>query len=84
MRLGSVLGNAPAPLILAITIALEVVATTCMKFAANGPKAWYIGVGLGYTLCFSLFPLALRTMPLSVAYATWSGVGTAASCFIGA
>ena len=37
-----------------------------------------------YGLCFSIFPLALRRLPLSVAYATWSGVGTAASVLIGA
>ena len=37
-----------------------------------------------YGLCFSIFPLALRRLPLSVAYATWSGAGTAASVLIGA
>jgi quaternary ammonium compound-resistance protein SugE len=28
--------------------------------------------------------MALRTLPLSLAYATWSGVGTAASVVLGA
>ena len=78
------LGAVPAPMVLAASIAFEIVATTCMKFAANGSRLWYLGVGLGYALCFSIFPIALRTIPLSIAYATWSGVGTAASVALGA
>ena len=70
-------------LLLSITIVFEVFATVCMKMAATGPSIWYAGVGAGYALCFSIFPLALRRMPLSIAYATWSGAGTAASVLIG-
>ena len=73
----------PALAILAVTILLELAATTFMKLAVNRP-AYLIGVYAGYGLCFSLFPLALKRLPLSVAYATWSGVGTAASIAIGA
>ena len=73
----------PATLVLAMTIVLEVIATTSMKLAVKSP-IWYIGVFLGYAACFTLFPIALRTLPLSVAYATWSGVGTLASVLIGA
>lgn len=79
----SQLSRLPAGLILAITIMLEVFATTCMKMAATGGKGWYFGVYLGYICCFSLFPLALRSLSLSVAYATWSGAGTAASVLLG-
>lgn len=75
--------SAPATLVLAVTIAFEVLATTCMKLAATRP-AYYAGVFLGYGLCFTLFPIALRKLPLSMAYATWSGVGTAAATVIGA
>ena len=75
----------PALFILAVTILLEVLATTFMKLAANRGKPIYlVGVYAAYGLCFSLFPLALKRLPLSVAYATWSGVGTAASIAIGA
>ena len=42
-----------------------------------------MGVYVGYICCFSLFPLALRSLALSVAYATWSGAGTAATALIG-
>ena len=71
-------------MLLATSIALEIIATTCMKMASTGSKLWYIGITVGYVLCFAIFPLALRSIPLSVAYATWSGVGTAASVVIGA
>ena len=55
-----------------------------MKLAANRSPLWYVGVFAGYALCFSIFPLALRRLALSTAYATWSGAGTAASVVIGA
>jgi small multidrug resistance pump len=29
----------------------------------------------GYALSFSIFPYALKRIPLSIAYATWSGAG---------
>ena len=74
----------PALIILGTSIALEVVATTFMKLASKGKPGWFVGVFLAYGLCFSIFPLALRRLSLSVAYATWSGVGTAASVVIGA
>ena len=74
----------PALFILSISIMLEVLATTCMKLASTKSPAWFSGVFVGYFLCFSIFPLALRRLPLSIAYATWSGVGTAASVVIGA
>ena len=74
----------PALVILGVTILLEVIATTCMKLAASRSPVWFWGVYPAYGLCFTIFPLALRRLPLSIAYATWSGVGTAASVVIGA
>ncbi len=74
----------PAHILLAATILLEILATTSMKLAATRSPLWYAGVFIGYVLCFSIFPIALRTLPLGIAYATWSGVGTAASVAIGA
>ena len=63
---------------------LVLIATTCMKLAATGPRLYYVGVVLGYVICFTLFPIALRSIPLSIAYTVWSGAGTAASVAIGA
>lgn len=42
-----------------------------------------IGVILGMGLSFYLFSLALRELPLSLAYAIWSGVGTALTAIVG-
>ena len=69
--------------LLALTIALEVFATTSMKLASTRP-IWHLGTVVGYGSCFSIFPLVLRKMPLGVAYAIWSGVGTAMTALIGA
>ena len=55
-----------------------------LKKSISKSQLWYIGVFAGYAACFTLFPIALKTLPLSIAYATWSGVGTAASVLIGA
>uniref|UniRef100_A0A7S3K3Q7 EamA domain-containing protein n=1 Tax=Aureoumbra lagunensis TaxID=44058 RepID=A0A7S3K3Q7_9STRA len=78
-------GGASPPLstgvLLGMTITLEVLATTCMKLATTN-KAYYVGVALGYGLCFSIFPMVLRQMPLAVAYAIWSGAGTALTTLV--
>lgn len=68
-------------LLLAVTISLEVFATCCMKLAATN-RLWQIGVGVGYVACFSVFPFVLQRIPLGVAYAIWSGMGTSATAAI--
>merc|ERR1712146_82968 len=73
----------PAPLLLSTTIALEILATTSMKFAEANAR-WYLGVFGGYCACFSLFPLVVRKMPLGVAYATWCSVGMVLTTLFGA
>lgn len=65
-------------LYLTIAILSEVIATSALK-AAEGftrplPSALVIA---GYTLAFYFLSLALRAIPLGVAYAIWSGVGVA-------
>ena len=54
-----------------------------MKMASTS-QLWTVGVCASYVLCYSLFPLALKRIPLGVAYAIWSGVGTAATAAISA
>mmetsp|Transcript_25488 Transcript_25488/g.101568 ORF Transcript_25488/g.101568 Transcript_25488/m.101568 type:complete len:119 (+) Transcript_25488:1354-1710(+) len=77
-------GGAPSGgVLLALTICLEVLGTTCMKLTATS-NLYYIGVALGYGLCFSVFPMVLRQMPLGVAYAIWSGAGTVATAAVSA
>jgi len=61
---------------LAIAILSEIVATTALK-ASNGFTVWQpsLVVVLGYGISFYFLSLALRTIPVGIAYAIWSGVG---------
>jgi small multidrug resistance pump len=61
---------------LAIAILAEVIATSALK-ASDGFTAWQpsVIVVIGYVVSFYFLSLALRTIPVGVAYAIWSGVG---------
>ena len=63
-------------LYLFISIVAEVIATSMLKlsneFTRLGPS---IIVVLGYATAFYFLSLTLRTIPIGVAYAMWSGVG---------
>lgn len=63
-------------LTLFFAIVFEVVATTALKaadgFRAPLPSAIVVG---GYAAAFYLLSLTLRSMPVGIAYAIWSGVG---------
>ena len=65
-------------------IVLEVSGTTCMKlsqgFTRILPSAF---VFLLYGSAIFTLTLALKTIPVSTAYAVWSGLGTALIAFIG-
>lgn len=71
-------------LFLAISIVCEVFATTMLKlsegFTVIGPS---IAVAFGYGISFYSLSLCLKTLPLSLAYAIWSGVGTALTVVLG-
>ncbi|HET6380134.1 MAG TPA: multidrug efflux SMR transporter [candidate division Zixibacteria bacterium] len=69
---------------LALAISTEVVATTALKLS-DGFRNWGWGavVAIGYGISFYALSVALRTIPLGVVYAVWSGVGTAAVVVIG-
>lgn len=69
---------------LTIAILSEVVATSALK-AADGfsrPLPSLVVVA-GYAIAFWFLSLTLRTMPVGVAYAVWSGVGIALIALIG-
>ena len=63
-------------LYLAIAIVGEVTATSVLKstqqFSRPGPTAI---VAAGYVIAFYAMSLALKTMPVGVAYAIWCGLG---------
>jgi small multidrug resistance pump len=71
-------------LYLAIAILAEVIATSALKasdgFTRAGPTAI---VAAGYAVAFYFLSLALRGMPIGVAYAVWSGVGIVLISVIG-
>lgn len=71
-------------LLLAVTIALEVCGTTCLKlsqgFTRPVPSALMF---VFYGLTFTVFSFALKKLDVSVAYAVWSGVGTSLIALIG-
>lgn len=73
-----------AYLLLAISIICEVFGSTMLK-ASNGFKKILpvVGIVIGYVLAFYTLSLSLKTLPLGLAYAIWSGVGTALTALIG-
>jgi len=71
-------------LYLTIAIVSEVIATSALK-AADGFTRWVpsLIVVAGYASAFYFLSLTLRTLPLGVAYAVWSGVGVALIAVLG-
>jgi len=69
---------------LGVAIVAEVIATSALK-ASNGFSQLMpsIVVIAGYGTAFYCLSLALRSVPLGVAYAIWSGAGTALIALIG-
>lgn len=71
-------------LYLVIAIVSEVAATSALK-AADGFTRWAPSfvVVVGYASAFYFLSLTLRTIPLGIIYAIWSGVGVALVSFVG-
>lgn len=63
-------------LYLAIAIVAEVIATGALKSSAGfsklGPSLLVI---LGYGIAFYFLSIVLKTIPIGIAYAIWSGLG---------
>ena len=71
-------------LYLALAILLEVSGTTCMKLSQGFTRLVpSILLFVFYTLSMGMLTLALKKIDVSVAYAVWSGVGTALIATIG-
>jgi len=70
---------------LAIAIFSEVFATSILKLTNGFSRLWpSMAVVIGYGVSFYSLSLALKTVPVGIAYAVWSGVGTAVVTAIGA
>ena len=61
---------------LALAIIAEVIATTALKSVdgLNEPLPLLLVV-VGYALAFAMLALVMRSIPVGVAYALWSGLG---------
>jgi small multidrug resistance pump len=71
-------------LYLAIAIVAEVVGTSALKAAAGFTRPLpSLVVAIGYAAAFYFLSLALKSIPVGVAYAIWSGVGVALITLIG-
>ena len=71
-------------LYLAIAIVSEVIATSALK-AAEGFTRWVpsLLVVVGYASAFYFLSLTLRSIPIGVAYAVWSGAGVVLVSLVG-
>ena len=69
---------------LSIAIISEVIATSCLKASEGFTRFWpSVVVIIGYLLAFYLLSLTLKTIPVGIAYAVWSGVGIVLIAMVG-
>ncbi|WKU05938.1 multidrug efflux SMR transporter [Micromonospora sp. HUAS LYJ1] len=74
-----------AYLFLLIAIGAEVAGTSLLKATQGFTRLWpTVGLAVAYLTAFGMLALAVRDIPVGVAYAMWSGLGTAAIVAIGA
>lgn len=67
-------------LYLLAAIGLELLATTLLKYAEGFTRLWpTLGCVGAYVLCFWCLSRSLQHIELSVAYATWCGLGIVAA-----
>jgi len=61
---------------LAVAIVSETIATSALKASEGFTRPWpTLLMAAGYGLAFYCLSLTLRTIPVGVAYAVWSGAG---------
>lgn len=71
-------------LLLVLAILAEVIGTSCLKLAAGFTRPLpSLVVIVSYLLAFYLLSLTLRTIPVGIAYAVWSGAGIVLIALIG-
>ncbi len=65
-----------AYLALALAIVAEVIGTSALKASEGFTRLWpSLIVAVGYALSFYFLTAVLRTVPVGIAYAIWSGLG---------
>jgi small multidrug resistance pump len=69
---------------LVLAILSEVAGTVCMKLSAGFTKTLpSVLMWVFYAVCFAFLALTLKKIDVGVAYAIWSGVGTAIIAAVG-
>ncbi|MCW3463055.1 DMT family transporter [Chitinophaga nivalis] len=69
---------------LALAIILELIATSALKQSEQFTRLWPSVVSLvGYALAFYFLSHTLKSLPVGIAYAIWSGVGIVLITIIG-
>jgi len=67
-----------------LAILMEVCGTTSMKLSAGFTRLIpSVLIFIFYGLAFTMLTLALKKLDVSIAYAVWSGLGTAVIAIIG-
>ncbi|MFD6755282.1 DMT family transporter [Micromonospora gifhornensis] len=70
---------------LLLAIAAEVTGTSLLKATEGFTRLWpTLGLAVAYLTAFALLAQAVKGIEVGVAYALWSGLGTAAIVAIGA
>lgn len=73
-----------ANLYLFFAVVAEVIATSALKASDEFTNFWpSVMVVVGYAVAFYLLTLVLRTMPVGMMYAIWSGAGVALITLVG-
>jgi small multidrug resistance pump len=69
---------------LVIAIVSETIGTSALKQAEGFTKLWpSIIVLMGYSASFYFLSMTLKSIPVGIAYAIWSGIGTTLITVIG-
>ena len=76
--------NSKTLLILFFAILSEVMATTALKYSSGFTKPIpSVVVAVGYGISFYLLSIALKSLPIGITYAIWSGVGLVFTVIVG-
>lgn len=69
---------------LGAAILFEVFGSTMLKLSNGFTIVWpSVGAAAGFLATFTCLSFVLKTSPLSIAYATWAGIGTVCTALVG-
>jgi small multidrug resistance pump len=78
------MANGSVYALLLVAIVLEVIGTTALQLSQQFTRPWPIAVlVLCYTASFYCLSVTLKSIPVGVAYAIWSGLGIVLISLVG-